>query len=59
MRVLITGGRDFADRTLLFDLLDRLHADRSFTLLIHGAASFDVYLMKSPSHERRAMSESS
>ena len=38
MRVLITGGRDFADRQLLFETLDRLHAARGFTLVIHGAA---------------------
>jgi NADPH:quinone reductase-like Zn-dependent oxidoreductase len=39
MRVLITGGRDFADRDLLFETLDRLHAVHGFTVLIHGAAS--------------------
>ena len=38
MRVLITGGRDFADRILLFEALDRLHAIHSFSVLIHGDA---------------------
>ena len=38
MRVLITGGRSFDDRTLLFETLDRLHAIHEFTLLIHGDA---------------------
>src|ERR1043165_7272006 len=38
MRVLITGGREFADRDLLFETLDRLHAVHGFTVLIHGAA---------------------
>jgi hypothetical protein len=39
MRVLITGGRDFSDRELLFEALDRLHAAHSFTVLIHGDAN--------------------
>ncbi|MBY0514854.1 MAG: DUF2493 domain-containing protein [Gemmataceae bacterium] len=38
MRVLITGGRDFGDRELLFGALDRLHAAHGFTALIHGDA---------------------
>lgn len=39
MRVLVTGGRDFGNRELLFEILDRLHATHGFTLLIHGDAS--------------------
>jgi YspA, cpYpsA-related SLOG family len=39
MRVLVTGGRDFSDRTLLFEALDRLHAAHGFTVLIHGDAN--------------------
>jgi len=39
MRVLITGGRDFSDRALLNDALDRLYAQHAFTVLIHGDAS--------------------
>jgi len=39
MRVLVTGGRDFGDRKLLFDVLDRLHATHGFKVLIHGDAS--------------------
>jgi len=38
MRLLVTGGRDFADRDFLFATLDRLHAEHGFTLLIHGDA---------------------
>lgn len=38
MRLLVTGGRDFADRDFLFATLDRLHAEYGFTLLIHGDA---------------------
>ena len=39
MRVLVTGGRDFSDRELLFEALDRLHAAHGFTALIHGDAN--------------------
>ena len=39
MRVLVTGGRDFSNRELLFETLDRLHAVRGFTVLIHGDAN--------------------
>lgn len=38
MRVLISGGRDFSDRALLFRTLDRIHALKPITVLIHGAA---------------------
>ena len=38
MRILITGGRDFDDRDLLWSTLDRLHAEHHFTALIHGDA---------------------
>jgi hypothetical protein len=39
MRVLVTGGRGFSNRTLLFATLDRLHASHAFTALVHGGAS--------------------
>jgi hypothetical protein len=38
MRILVTGGRDFTDKDLVDATLDRLHAERKFTLVIHGAA---------------------
>lgn len=38
MRILITGGRDFDERAMLFMALDRLHAEHGFTILIHGDA---------------------
>ena len=38
MRILITGGRDFDDREMLYRALDRLHEEHGFTLVIHGAA---------------------
>lgn len=38
MRILITGGRDFADAKLLNAALDRLHSEAPITCMIHGAA---------------------
>ena len=38
MRVLVCGGRDFDDAGLMISVLDRLHAQKSFTVLIHGDA---------------------
>ena len=38
MRILVCGGRDFCDRTLLGRELDRLHRLSSLSLVIHGAA---------------------
>lgn len=38
MRLLVTGSRDFDDRDLMWSVLDRLHAEHHFTLLIHGDA---------------------
>lgn len=37
-RLLVCGGRDYADRDALFAALDRAHAKRPVSLLIHGAA---------------------
>lgn len=38
-RLLVTGGRDYADRAFVFETLDGLHREHSFKLLIHGAAT--------------------
>ena len=38
MRILVTGGREFDDKELLFGILDRLHQERQVSLVIHGAA---------------------
>jgi hypothetical protein len=38
MRVLVCGGRDFSDVTLLRSALDAHHEKSPITLLIHGAA---------------------
>lgn len=39
MRVLVTGGRDYADAERVDAVLDYYHAQRPFSVLIHGAAS--------------------
>jgi SLOG family YspA-like protein len=38
MRVLVCGGRDFNDSELMISVLDRLHTENLFTVLIHGNA---------------------
>ena len=38
MRVLVCGGRDFHDVGLMISVLDRLHTEKSFAVLIHGNA---------------------
>ena len=38
MRVLVCGGRNFDDVGLMISVLDRLHTEKSFTVLIHGNA---------------------
>jgi len=38
MIVLITGGRKYRNRRELYAVLDRLHAERRFTFLVHGDA---------------------
>lgn len=36
MKLLVTGGRDYADRDFVFKVLDALHKDRPIALLVHG-----------------------
>lgn len=38
LRVLVCGGRRFDDRSRLFAFLDKLHAIREISLVIHGDA---------------------
>jgi hypothetical protein len=38
MRVLVCGGRNFDDAGLMISVLDRLHTEKFFTVLIHGNA---------------------
>lgn len=37
-RLLVTGGRDFADWRYVYGWLDRAHLQYGFTLLVHGGA---------------------
>lgn len=39
MRLLVCGGRDYADKERVFETLDRVHTKRQITLLIHGQAT--------------------
>jgi hypothetical protein len=36
--VLVCGGRDYIDVDRVYGVLDTLHAERHFSMLIHGAA---------------------
>lgn len=38
MRILACGGRDYSDRDFVFLSLDRVHAKRGISCLIHGGA---------------------
>lgn len=38
MRVLVCGGRDFDDHAMLWRVLDELHAQHHFAVVIHGMA---------------------
>lgn len=38
MRLLVCGGRDYADRDIAFCALDAFHSRSNVTRLIHGAA---------------------
>jgi hypothetical protein len=39
MRVIVCGGLHYADRVIVFHTLDRLHAGRPITMLVHGGAT--------------------
>lgn len=38
LKVLVCGGRDYSRKAYLDATLDELHADRPFSIVIHGAA---------------------
>lgn len=38
MRFLVCGGRNFNDKHFAFECLDRVHAKKPITTIIHGAA---------------------
>ena len=37
-RILVCGGRSYMNRLKVWETLDKIHAERPITLLIHGAA---------------------
>lgn len=37
MKIAVTGGRDFEDKTTVWGVLDAIHTQRGIELLIHGA----------------------
>ena len=41
MKVLVTGGRDYADRARVFEVLNALHARGPITRIVHGACGDD------------------
>ena len=46
MRVLVCGGRDFSDWSLLKKILDECHIENGITLIIEGGARGADYLAK-------------
>lgn len=38
MKLMVTGGRDYDDEKMVFDVLDEIHAKTPIKLLIHGNA---------------------
>jgi len=39
MKAIICGGRNFNDRTLIFESLDSIHRSTPITIVVHGGAS--------------------
>jgi hypothetical protein len=52
MRLLVCGGRNYADRERLFELLDELHKRYAFSLLVNGGARGADKLARVWAHER-------
>jgi len=46
MKVLVCGGRDFSDKTLLWNSLDALHNKTPITIIIQGGARGADFLAK-------------
>lgn len=38
MKILVCGGREYADIDKVYEVLDRLHEQNPITMLVHGAA---------------------
>ena len=39
MKILLCGGREYADAKKLYETMDKVHAKKAITLLIHGQAN--------------------
>lgn len=57
LAVVVTGGRDFADRRLLFKTLDAIHDDRPITLVRNGGMTGADALSSRWAFERRVDTE--
>ncbi len=53
MRLLVCGGRDYADSAAMFLVLDRLHAWKPVTEVIHGGAKGADQLAGAWAHSHR------
>lgn len=57
MNVVITGGRDFNNRDLLFRVLDEIHDDRPITLIRNGGMTGADALSSRWAYERKVDTE--
>jgi hypothetical protein len=53
LTVIVTGGRDYADREALYKVLDKLHSAHHVTLIIEGGASGADALASAWAKERK------
>jgi hypothetical protein len=56
-RIIICGGRDFADREWLYSSLDAIHERRGVAAVIHGAARGADKLSAEWAQDRRVQAE--
>lgn len=57
MKVVVTGGRDFNDRALLFRVLDRIHQETPITLIRNGGMTGADALSSRWAYTRRVDTE--
>lgn len=53
LRILVCGGRDYTDQTVVFGTLDRLRAERGIACIIAGAAAGADRMAADWAHDRR------
>jgi hypothetical protein len=53
MKVLVCGGRDYADRSAVYLALDKLHATRQVSMVIQGGAGGADRMAREWAEERR------